>query len=300
MTLALPITRRDECWSTWMLEDEPWSPALYPESSQQYKCWSTWLLEEDPLNEVSQPQLPSLETTPDLEHHECWSTWLADEDPWNEASQPLGLEQQSRSQNTGDDDWCGADDLVYQASWANDQELFLPKLEMPNILKDRESRARTGTAPVSSCMLGVSRKMLFPNSIMAKLPTSFMAGSVWGTRTEFVTEIADSVKVSSMSLCSTPSMPPDSQSSQTWSDSMVLDSHTSQSLTPSMPADSESPQYLTPSMPPDSSTSEESDESEADIESFNKPRTTGAIWYRRHLKLEEASNPFCLYLVIQE
>jgi len=292
--LALPITRRDECWSTWMLEEDAFSPALQPESSQQYKCWSTWLLEEDPWNEVSQPQLPSLEIHPDLQHYQCWSTWLADENPWHQASQPSGLEQRSRSQSTGEDDGCGADDVLLQPNLSNVPKLFLPKLELSSISKDRESRVRAGTSPVASYKLQASRKMLFPISIAAKLPASVKAGSVWETRTEFLTEIQDSIKVSSTSLCSTPSMAPDSQSSQTWSDSMLLDSQTSQSLTPSMPADSQTPQYSTPSMPPDSLTSAESEESEADIEASNEPRTTGALWYRRHLKLEEASNPFCL------
>jgi len=273
---VLPISHRDACWSTSMLEETTWSPASQPGSSQQDECWSTWLSEEDPWNAVSQPEFSCLEMTPASQHHhECWSTWLVDEDPWDQA-QLSRLEQQSRSQSTGDDEWCRANDVFHQPSWANeDDKQLLPKLEMPIISKDRESR-----------------KMLFPRSFRTKLPTSFMTGSVWETRMDFLMAVQDSIKVSNMSLCSTPSMPPDSQTSQSWSDSKPLDSQTSQSLTPSMPPDSQTPLSRTPSMPPDSPTAES--ESEPEMEAPIKPRTIGAIWYRRHLKLEEASNPFCL------
>jgi len=201
------------------------------------------------------------------------------------ASPLSGLEDQSRSESTGDDEGCGANrwaglgkriaDILHQPSWANeDEKQLLPKLETPIISEDRGFR-----------------KMLFPKSFGAKLPTS---GSVYETRTDFLMAIQDSIKVSSMSLCSTPSMPPDSQTWHSESDSILLDSQTSQSFTPSMPPDSQSPQSLTPSMPPDSLSSESESDSETEMEASNKPLTAGAIWYRRHLKLDEASNPFCL------
>jgi len=236
----ISISQHDECWATWLAEDDPWDRASQPQPSQRDKCWSTWLSEEDP-----QPQPSYLEVMPTSQDDECWSTWLADEDPWNQASQPQPsvAEQHFISQRTGEDEKCGANNILHQPRRANEYEKrLLEKIETP---------IKT---------LGVGTKLQIS---LRTFPKTGLACEAWMGDPN---GIQVSIQASTMSVCSTPSMPPDSVSSQTF----------------------------TPSMPPDSPTSESESEVESEAEASRKPRTTSELWYGKEVKWDPASNPFCL------